>query len=610
MRGFIEELRYRNVFRVAIAYIVVGWLVAQVADLVVDAFNLPDNFLQMISVLLVLGFPIAVVFAWAFELTPDGVKRAKDLPADTPKDPRSGRLLNRITIVTLVIAVAWLGWDKLQRGDTLPAPTEEVIVDKSIAVLPFADFSADADHAWFADGLTDEILNALARIRDLRVASRSSAFQYREAAQDIPKVAAELGVAHILEGSVRRAGDRIRVTAQLIRASDDAHLWSETYDASSDDSIAIQESIAFEIASVLDTAMDPEELRRMVEAGTNSIPAWETYLHLLDLANAALGEQDSSRNEEVFALYDATIALDPAFADAHVVMADTLYAWLNPSDFRTPPPGYSTADLKARFREAARLAARHARTEPTRLRAEILRAVIEVQLDRLVELTRGRLSLLPNDNFAWSEHIEALIQASRFDEARDVSARFLEARPDNTEDLGPVVVAMARVHLDGGLMLTDEMLATPDPAPGTLYQAHRVLLYADRVDEARELAERYLGLATEPTLDFLIRLRQACAEGRVDDAEALYDVFDFEAAGDATNTRWLSLKTLGRNEDAAAALQPLDSPATLYALAGHLTYAHFDPRPFRNLSTVLELQGVMRDAPIPLNFACKRQVPD
>jgi TolB-like protein len=237
MRGFIDELKHRNVFRVAIAYIIVGWLVAQVADLVVDAFNLPDSFLQMIIVLLVLGFPIAVVFAWAFELTPEGVKRAKDLPADMPKDPRSGKFLNRLTIIMLVIAVAWLGWDKLERGDTAPVSLDEAVIDKSIAVLPFADFSADASHAWFADGLTDEILNALARIRDLRVASRSSAFQYRDAAQDIPKVAAELGVAHILEGSVRRAGDRIRVTAQLIRASDDAHLWSETYDASSEDSI-------------------------------------------------------------------------------------------------------------------------------------------------------------------------------------------------------------------------------------------------------------------------------------------------------------------------------------------------------------------------------------
>ena len=362
MRGFIDELKHRNVVRVAVAYIIVGWLVAQVADLVVDAFNLPGSFLQMIIVLLVLGFPIAVVFAWAFELTPEGVKRAKDLPADMPKDPRSGKFLNRLTIVTLVIAVAWLGWDKLERGDTTPTPTESAVVDKSIAVLPFADFSADADHAWFADGLTDEILNALARIRDLRVASRSSAFQYRESAQDIPKVAAELGVAHILEGSVRRAGDRIRVTAQLIRASDDAHLWSDTYDASSEDSIEIQEKIAFEIASVLDTAMDPEELKRMVEAGTDSIPAWESYLRLLDVANRAFDEMDPSRNAEIFEHYETALRLEPEFGEAHLVMADTLYGWLNPSDFSHPPAGYTIDDLKARFRGAALAAARFART--------------------------------------------------------------------------------------------------------------------------------------------------------------------------------------------------------------------------------------------------------
>jgi len=160
MRGFIEELRHRNVFRVGIAYVITGWLLAQVADLVVDAFNLPDAFLQMVIILLLFGFPVSLFFAWAFELTPDGVKKAKDLPADMPKDPRSGKQLNRLTIVTLLFAVAWLGWDKLQDPAEAPAP-ETAVTDKSIAVLPFADFSPGGDQAWFADGLTDEILNAL-----------------------------------------------------------------------------------------------------------------------------------------------------------------------------------------------------------------------------------------------------------------------------------------------------------------------------------------------------------------------------------------------------------------------------------------------------------------
>ena len=608
MRGFIEELRYRNVLRVAVAYVVAGWLVAQVADLAADAFNAPDWVMQMLIVVLLVGLPIALFLAWAYELTPEGVKKAKDLPENMPKDPRAGRRLNRITMVALIVAVAWLGWDKLQGPDVEPTTASEAaIADKSIAVLPFADFSPDADHAWFADGLTDEVLNALARIRDLRVASRSSAFQYRGAAQDIPRVAAELGVAHILEGSVRRAGERIRVTAQLIRASDDAHLWSETYDASSDDSIEIQERIAFEIASVLDTAMDPEELRRMVAAGTDSIPAWEAYLQMLDLANRANREQDASRNEEVLVLYNQIQQLDPEFAESHIVMADTIYGWLNPTDVRQSPPGYTIDELKARFREAARLAARYARDEPTRLRAEIVRANIEVQLARLVELTRGRLSLLPNDNMAWYEHLEALIQASQFDEARAVARRYFEERPDNLDGAAPLLTSLARADAALGNRLADELMGQPDPFPASIYQSHRIYLYLDRVDEARELAERYLGLSTEPMLTFLIRLRQACAEGRTADADAIYEKYKFSATRDAVgNTRWLALKTLGRDEEAQATLRHLDKPETLFALASHLTYAHFDPRPHPNLRALLEEQGVMRETPVPLNFACKR----
>ena len=606
MRGFFEELRYRNVFRVAVAYVIAGWLIAQVADLAADAFNAPEWFMQMLIVLLLIGLPIALFLAWAYELTPEGVKKAKDLPADAPKDPRSGKQLNRLTLIALIVAVAWLGWDKFQGADDGPA-SEPVTADKSIAVLPFADFSPDADHAWFADGLTDEILNALARIRDLRVASRSSAFQFRDAAQDLPRVASELGVAHILEGSVRRAGDRIRVTAQLIRAADDAHLWSETYDASSEDSIEIQEKIAFEIASVLDTAMDPNELRRMVEAGTDSIPAWEAYLRLLDVANRAFDEMDPSRNAEIFDHYAKATELEPEFGEPHLAMADILFGWLNPSDFRRPPAGYSADELKARFRESALLASRYARTEPARLRAEILRANVEMQLARLVELTRGRLSLLPNDNFAWYEYIEALTTASRFSEARSAGEQYFEQRPDNLDGATLLMTTIARTNVERGVQLADEVLSQPDVSTSELYQAHRILLIAGRVDDARALAERYLGLHSDPMLTFLVRLRQACAEGRVEDAEALYAAYDFDAQPPRqANTRWLSLKTLGRDEEARASLLESDRPETLAALAGHLTYQHFDPRHFPLLRQALEAQGVMREEPLPLNFACKR----
>ena len=204
MRGFFEELRYRNVLRVGAAYVIAGWLLAQVADLAADAFNAPEWFMQMLIVLLLIGLPVVLFLAWIYELTPEGVKKAKDLPADMPKDPRSGKTLNRLTLAALIIAVGWLSWDKFQQPEHVArGPAQSV--DKSIAVLPFADFSPDGDHAWFADGLTDEILNALARTRSLRVASRTSSFAYRDTEQDAFK-----GSKCLLTGLAEAAGDSPR----------------------------------------------------------------------------------------------------------------------------------------------------------------------------------------------------------------------------------------------------------------------------------------------------------------------------------------------------------------------------------------------------------------
>jgi len=265
-------------------------------------------------------------------------------------------------------------------------------MDKSIAVLPFADFSPDSDHAWFADGLTDEILNALARTRSLRVASRTSSFAYRDTDQDATTIAKELDVAHILEGSVRRAGDRIRVTAQLIRASDDAHLWSDTFDASSVDSIEIQEQIAFDIASLLDTAMDPAELRRMVAAGTESIAAWEAYVQMREEYLRSVAAFDTTgSSEKVLELYREIVALDPAFGEAHLLFAEIVDGWLSPAAVTMAPPRLSADELQALFRTTTADAARHARNEDDRLGAEILRARQQLRLTDLVDLTRDRL---------------------------------------------------------------------------------------------------------------------------------------------------------------------------------------------------------------------------
>jgi TolB-like protein len=609
MRSFFEELRHRNVIRVGIAYVIAAWLFVQVADIVTESFAAPEWVMRVLIILLLVGLPVALFLAWAFELTPEGVVKAEDVPEDAPKDPRAGKRLNAIIMVALVVAVAWLGWDKLQDKPTAAAP-EAVVTDKSIAVLPFADFSPEGDQAWFADGLTGEILNALARTRDLRVASRSSAFQYRGDGQNIPDVAAALGVAHILEGSVRRSGDRVRVTAQLIRASDDAHLWSETFDASSDDSIEIQESIAFEIASLLDTAMDPEELTRMVAAGTDSIAAWESYLRMNELLIQATDQFNPTfGNAEILALYRGIVAEDPGFGDAHAAFARISLGWLDLADITTAPAGYSADDVEKLFADASAAATEHARSEEARLKAEILRARVQLRVSDLVDLTLALVEMRPQDPDSWDEHISALIQASRFDAARAFVGRAAshEFDADRGLETTDFILMAARVDLPFGLARTEALLANPTLAESDYYQAHRIFLYADRVEEAAELARRYIASANNPTWSLMVKIRQACAEGRVADADAIYADYEYPEIGESrSNIQWLALQTLGRRQEAVDLTLPLDSAGKFFALSGFLTYTHFDPRPYPNLAATLSAQGVLRDSPAELNFACKR----
>ncbi|MDH5241648.1 MAG: hypothetical protein OEW73_12775 [Gammaproteobacteria bacterium] len=598
--NLFEELRHRNVLKVAAAYAVVGWLVVQVADVATESFAAPEWVMKVLIVFLLLGLPVALFLAWAFELTPDGVKKARDLPADMPKDPRSGRLLSRLTIVGLLIAVAWLGWDKLQ-GPT----TTEAIGEKSIAVLPFADFSSGGDYAWFADGLTDEILNALARTRDLRVASRTSSFAYKGSDLGAPTIAGELGVAHILEGSVRRAGDRIRVTAQLIRASDDAHLWSDTFDGDSNDSIEIQERIAFRIASLLDTAMNPEELKRMVAAGTDSIAAWEAYLQLSELFTASLDDVDRSRGDEILALYDQIVGWDPRFGEAHALMARIFFAWMDNADTRGPPDGFPLDTLPASFNEVALSAAEHARNEGGRLDVELIRNQAQVRISDQVDVAAALARLRPYDAVAWNDYITALTAASKFDEALAAVARIPTEVLDGDSAL-LLAASVARMDLTAGLAMARRGLAKTSPSAGALYQAHRIFLYAGLVDEAAETARRFLALRSDVALPALLQLRQACAEGRVADADALHEASEAAGSYSSALMRWLALKILGLDDEALDLMRPLDNPATLYQLSRLLTYTHFDPRPYPNLSKVLVAQGVQRETINPIPYACKR----
>ena len=265
--GLVLELRRRNVFRVAIAYIIVAWLILQVGDTLAPALHLDEWINTALAFFLILGFPLAVFFAWAYELTPEGIKLEKHVDRSHSVTHVTGRKLDFLIIAGLLLALIFFAYDKFvldpSRDAELVQTTTEAVTeqaaesgnaetaDKSIAVLAFADLSPEGDQEYFSDGISEEILNVLAQVPDLHVTSRSSAFSFKGKRVDIPTVARQLGVAYILEGSVRRSGKSIRITAQLIDARTDKHLWSETYDRELDDIFAVQDEIAGAITEAL-----------------------------------------------------------------------------------------------------------------------------------------------------------------------------------------------------------------------------------------------------------------------------------------------------------------------------------------------------------------------
>jgi TolB-like protein len=602
MRGFIEELRYRNVFRVAIAYVVAGWLVAQVVDLASDAFNAPDWVMQMLIVVLLIGLPVALFLAWAYELTPDGVKRAKDLPEDAPKDPRSGKFLNRITIVTLVIAVAWLGWDKAQRPGPATADIAAV-ADKSIAVLPFDDFSPGGDQAWFADGLTEEILNSLARTPDLHVASRTSSFVYRDTDRDVKTIAGELEVAHILEGSVRRAGDQLRVTAQLIRAADDKHLWSETFDGSIENSIAIQEEIAIDIANALQTAMDPAELARMVSAGTASVEAWETYLRGLALKAEYEQRINAAVWFDIAEVFDEAVRIDPSFVDAYKELANLWWLQLDITTTIYASGGPPFAERRELFEAAQDAWRKLARDEADRLRAETVKARYEVRLADLGRLLERIVALDPEDVLSWMDLGEYYLGVGEAAKAYDALLTVWSLRhlPEGRSVLARFLYLMRLVDIDEAVRSAEERLAEEDVGLMFYYQAHRLFLRAGMPERAANMMDPYLLRSDDEDGKVIIRVRQACAEGRVDDADAI-----FSAQQTSQNIRWLFLKTLGFDDEARELLREYDAPDKLFILAGFLDYLAFEPRDYPLLWKTLLSQGIERPPATPIPFRCRR----
>jgi len=328
--SLFKELRRRNVIRVAAAYAVATWLLLQIVDVVVPLLTLPEWVGRFVLLLLAIGFPIALIFAWAFEMTPEGLKKESEVDRSQSIVDQTARKLNHAIIGILSVALIWFAWDKFSGSEYKSADVTAVSVadvpvmmEKSVAVLPFVAMSRGEDDEYFADGLTEEILNSLAQLPELLVTSRTSAFSFK--GQDLPvqEIAATLGVKNIVEGSVRRAGERLRVTAQLIRAEDGFHLWSENYDSTSTDAIEVQENIAEKIAVAMDIVLDEEKREAMRAAGLRDVEAFTHYQKGLELYNLAHGEMNQIDGlRQANAYFEKIMERVPDFARIYVLHSD------------------------------------------------------------------------------------------------------------------------------------------------------------------------------------------------------------------------------------------------------------------------------------------------
>ncbi len=320
--SLFEELKRRNVIRVAILYAVSSWVLLQLTDVLTSLLNVPESAGSIVVMLLLLGFFPALIFAWVYEMTPEGLKREVDVDRTQSQTPETGKKINVVIVVLLVIAIGGLVADRLvpettvEVDDVLVETTDAPIEDLSIAVLPFADLSPDNDQQYFTDGLSEELLNLLVRVDDLHVASRTSSFAYRGSTLSIPEISEALRVGHILEGSVRKDGDRIRITAQLIEADTDRHLWSENFDRELVDIFAIQDEIANAIVQALTGRLGVGAERAIsVDVATENLDAYEMYLTARELFIKRTELPESIR------LLRAAIELDPSFARAWEALA-------------------------------------------------------------------------------------------------------------------------------------------------------------------------------------------------------------------------------------------------------------------------------------------------
>jgi TolB-like protein/Tfp pilus assembly protein PilF len=375
--SFFEELKRRNVVKAAVLYVVASWLILQIADVLFDAMDLPSTWVRLVLAILILGFPLALIFSWVFEITPEGLQREKDVDRSQSVTADTGRKVNVLIIVMLALAIAVVVMDQLM-GQVSPfvligvvvllviaavvlsrlvpsatparVPAEPALAaaaagtepagdtPKAIAVLPFVNMSSDKEQEYFSDGLSEELLNLLSKIPELRVAARTSSFSYKDKDVKVAQIGAELNVGYVLEGSVRKSGDRVRITVQLIQAEDGYHLWSETYDRTLDDVFAIQDEIAAEVVA---------QLKVTLLSAAPNVEETDPEAYALFLQARHLARQGATESfEQSVTLYQQALAIAPDYIAAWDGLA-AVYCDQTDRGLRPIEEGYALARVAA-----------------------------------------------------------------------------------------------------------------------------------------------------------------------------------------------------------------------------------------------------------------------
>ncbi len=466
-----QELKRRNVLRIGLAYLAAAWLLIQIADTLFEVFGLGDAAIRIVVIVLAIGFPPALIFAWVFELTPEGLMRESSIEREKSITYHTGKKLDRLITVVLSVALVYFAVDKFvlspqREADLIKSATQAGIEQareeerakaaepqsESIAVLPFRNLSGDQDNEYFSDGLTETLIHMLSQIAELRVSARTSSFAFKGQSIDVREIASALGVANILEGSVQKAGSRIRITTQLVRAIDGFHLWSSNYDRTLDDIFAIQDEIATSISSNLEVTFSDTQKTRFAEQSTLNADAYERYLK----GRYHWNQRTNEGYRNAIELFQQAIEIEPGYARAYVGLADAqaFYSVEGVSTMQQYGIALDTVTKALEIDES--LGEAHATMALLMQNRDWDFAGAESQYQRAIELS-------PSYASAYHWYGELLSQLQRLDEALDAMRRAAELDPLSSaisSDVG-LTLYLARDYDRAIASLRDSIEADP-----------------------------------------------------------------------------------------------------------------------------------------------------